>query len=142
VAEQAPPVDAKAASRHQVELLLKAVMVTCAWAFKLARNHTCKSALPFCSLGLAQEGEEVPCDWMSLFDTKLFGFDTNDLLPDALALYSKLNVKKAPLSLIQPQASRNHAALHAWPEQSGLKFTEGCHRSHCCELLYLSRRDI
>ncbi|KAJ9521808.1 hypothetical protein QJQ45_024679, partial [Haematococcus lacustris] len=54
--------------------------------------------------GCLQEGEEIPRDWMSLFDDSLFKLDTR-LIPDAVALYDKLNVKKAPLSLIPPQAS-------------------------------------
>ncbi|KAL6763086.1 osm-6-like protein [Haematococcus lacustris] len=52
--------------------------------------------------GCLQEGEEIPRDWMSLFDDSLFKLDTR-LIPDAVALYDKLNVKKAPLSLIPPQ---------------------------------------
>ncbi len=50
----------------------------------------------------AQEDDEIPRDWMTLFDTSLFKFDAS-LIPDAVALYDKLNIKKAPLSLIPPQ---------------------------------------
>lgn len=43
----------------------------------------------------------MPRDWTSLFDESLFKFDTS-LIPDAVELYEKLNVKKAQLSLIPP----------------------------------------
>lgn len=49
-----------------------------------------------------QEGEEIPRDWTTLFDDMLFKFDTS-LIPEAISLYDKLNVKKSPLSLIPPQ---------------------------------------
>lgn len=49
-----------------------------------------------------QEGEDLPKDFTQLFDSTLFKFDTS-LIPEALELYAKLNVKKAPLSLIAPQ---------------------------------------
>mmetsp|Transcript_21162 Transcript_21162/g.46315 ORF Transcript_21162/g.46315 Transcript_21162/m.46315 type:complete len:474 (-) Transcript_21162:547-1968(-) len=52
--------------------------------------------------GCLQEGDEIPRDWTTLFDDGLFKFDTS-LIPEAVALYEKLNVKKAPLSLIPPQ---------------------------------------
>eukprot|EP00967_Tisochrysis_lutea_P107639 scaffold166195_cov15-Tisochrysis_lutea.AAC.1 len=50
----------------------------------------------------AQEGDEISRDWTTLFDNNLFKFDTS-LIPEALALYEKLHVKKAPLTLIPPQ---------------------------------------
>ncbi|GFH09938.1 uncharacterized protein HaLaN_05170 [Haematococcus lacustris] len=40
--------------------------------------------------GQVVEGEEIPRDWMSLFDDSLFKLDTR-LIPDAVALYDKLN---------------------------------------------------
>jgi len=49
-----------------------------------------------------QETEELPKNFTALFDHQLFKFDTN-LVPEACALYEKLNVKKAPLTLIAPQ---------------------------------------
>jgi len=49
-----------------------------------------------------QEGEELPKDFTTLFNDTLFKFDTN-LVPEAVSMYSQLNVKKAPLTLIAPQ---------------------------------------
>lgn len=49
-----------------------------------------------------QEGEELPLDFTQLFDHTLFKYDTN-IIPEAVALYEKLNVKHEPLSLIPPQ---------------------------------------
>ncbi|KAJ3292985.1 Intraflagellar transport protein 52 [Rhizoclosmatium sp. JEL0117] len=48
------------------------------------------------------ESEDVPKDFTTLFDVKLFGFDTG-LVPDAVQLYGELRLKQEPLSLIQPQ---------------------------------------
>lgn len=52
--------------------------------------------------GCLQEGDEIPRDWTTLFDDQLFKFDTS-LIPESSALYDKMGVKKAPLSLISPQ---------------------------------------
>lgn len=49
-----------------------------------------------------QESEELPADFTTLFDHKMFKFDTS-LIPEAVALYNKLNVKHEQLSLIPPQ---------------------------------------
>eukprot|EP00232_Nephroselmis_pyriformis_P030578 CAMPEP_0182873168 /NCGR_PEP_ID=MMETSP0034_2-20130328/12154_1 /TAXON_ID=156128 /ORGANISM="Nephroselmis pyriformis, Strain CCMP717" /LENGTH=498 /DNA_ID=CAMNT_0025005799 /DNA_START=149 /DNA_END=1645 /DNA_ORIENTATION=- len=49
-----------------------------------------------------QESEPLPRDFTTLFDDALFKFDTG-LVPEAVGLYEKLNVKKAPLTLIAPQ---------------------------------------
>jgi len=49
-----------------------------------------------------QETEELPKDFTTLFDHKLYKLSP-DLLPEAVGLYEKLNVKKAPLTLISPQ---------------------------------------
>eukprot|EP00891_Asterochloris_glomerata_P008218 jgi/Astpho2/8218/e_gw1.00122.65.1_t len=49
-----------------------------------------------------QEGDEMPQDWRSLFDTSLYSMDTR-LVPQAVDLYGKLGVKKQPLTLIQPE---------------------------------------
>lgn len=43
----------------------------------------------------------MPRDWTSLFDDQLFKFDTS-LIPEAVSLYGKLNVKKGQLNLIPP----------------------------------------
>ncbi|KAJ9505439.1 hypothetical protein QJQ45_024802, partial [Haematococcus lacustris] len=50
--------------------------------------------------GCLQEGEEIPRDWMSLFDDSLFKLDTR-LIPDAVALYDKLYFE-TPLPPLQP----------------------------------------
>lgn len=52
--------------------------------------------------GCLQETEEVPRDFLSLYDDSLFKFDTN-LIPEAIDLYRTLGVKHDPLSLIPPQ---------------------------------------
>ncbi|KAI9353849.1 hypothetical protein BDR26DRAFT_910587 [Obelidium mucronatum] len=49
-----------------------------------------------------QESEDVPKDFTTLFDVKLFNFDTS-LVPEAIKLYDELRLKHEPLSLIQPQ---------------------------------------
>lgn len=52
-----------------------------------------------------QEGDEVPRDLTQLVQGRLFAFDTARI-PDAVALYPKLGVKHAPLTLIHPNVSR------------------------------------
>lgn len=49
-----------------------------------------------------QETEELPSDFTSLFEHKLFDYNT-DLIPEADKLYQRLNIKNEPLSLIAPQ---------------------------------------
>lgn len=49
-----------------------------------------------------QEGEELPLDFTQLFDHNLFNYTTN-LIPAAVRLYDKLNVKHNPIALIPPQ---------------------------------------
>ena len=49
-----------------------------------------------------QEPEPLPGDWTSLFDESLFKLDIS-LVPEASALYDRLGIKKAPLTLIPPQ---------------------------------------
>lgn len=49
-----------------------------------------------------QETEEVTKDFTTLFDDTLFKFDTS-LIPEAVQLYTELDVKHEPLSLIPPQ---------------------------------------
>ncbi|KAI8894454.1 hypothetical protein BC833DRAFT_604835 [Globomyces pollinis-pini] len=49
-----------------------------------------------------QESEDLPKDFTTLFDTKLFKFDTT-LIPTAAQLYGQMGLKHEPLTLIQPQ---------------------------------------
>ncbi|KAJ3130137.1 Intraflagellar transport protein 52 [Nowakowskiella sp. JEL0407] len=49
-----------------------------------------------------QESEELPKDFTTLFDLGLFKFDTS-LIPDAIKLYTQLQLKHETLALIQPQ---------------------------------------
>jgi len=49
-----------------------------------------------------QESEDVTKDFTSLFDDNLFRFDTS-LIPEAVQMYSQLDVQHEPLSLIPPQ---------------------------------------
>ncbi|KAH6576957.1 hypothetical protein BASA60_004300 [Batrachochytrium salamandrivorans] len=49
-----------------------------------------------------QESEDLPKDFTTMFDMKLFKFGT-DLIPTAARLYSKMHLKHEPLTLIQPQ---------------------------------------
>jgi intraflagellar transport protein 52 len=55
-----------------------------------------------CATYGTQEGDEVPRDWTALFDTSLYKYDAS-LVPEALALYDKLQIKKTALTLITPQ---------------------------------------
>jgi hypothetical protein len=52
--------------------------------------------------GCLQESEPLPRDFTKLFDLKLFGFSPL-IMPEAVALFDKLDVKHEPLSLIPPQ---------------------------------------
>jgi intraflagellar transport protein 52 len=49
-----------------------------------------------------QESDELPKDFTTLFNERLYKFDT-DLIPEALQLYESLGVKHEPLTLIPPQ---------------------------------------
>ncbi|KAM7536425.1 hypothetical protein Aperf_G00000085282 [Anoplocephala perfoliata] len=49
-----------------------------------------------------QEGEEIPSNVETVFDQKLYAFDTS-LVPKVLAAYEKLRVKHEPLTLITPE---------------------------------------
>lgn len=49
-----------------------------------------------------QTEDELPRDFTTLFRDNLFKFDTN-LVPEAVAMYSKLGVRHQPLTLIAPQ---------------------------------------
>ncbi|GLV44649.1 Intraflagellar transport 52 [Carabus blaptoides fortunei] len=57
-------------------------------------------------------GNSVPIDYTKLFETKLFSINT-DMVPDALKLYEKLDVKHSPLKLISPQFEAPLPALQA-----------------------------
>jgi len=48
------------------------------------------------------ESDELPSDFTALFDHRMYSINTK-ALPESLALYDKLNVKHAPLTLIPPQ---------------------------------------
>lgn len=48
-----------------------------------------------------QESDELPKDFTTLFNEKLFKFDT-DLIPECLDLYKQIGVKHEPLTLIPP----------------------------------------
>ncbi|KAL0031916.1 hypothetical protein WJX79_005109 [Trebouxia sp. C0005] len=52
--------------------------------------------------GCLQEGDPMPEDWRTLIDGDLFSIDAN-MVPEAIALYDKLGVKKHALTLIHPQ---------------------------------------
>eukprot|EP00054_Salpingoeca_dolichothecata_P015832 m.91851 g.91851 ORF g.91851 m.91851 type:complete len:425 (+) comp21681_c0_seq3:61-1335(+) len=49
-----------------------------------------------------QDGEEVPRDFTTLFEHKLYQLDT-DKIPQAVRAYSVLNLEHEPLQLISPQ---------------------------------------
>lgn len=49
-----------------------------------------------------QQSDNLPLDFTKLFDTELFKFDTC-LVPTAVDLYNKLDLKHEPLTLIPPQ---------------------------------------
>ena len=48
-----------------------------------------------------QEADELPSKFTTLFNDKLFKFDT-DLIPESINLFSTLGVKHEPLTLISP----------------------------------------
>jgi intraflagellar transport protein 52 len=48
-----------------------------------------------------QESEDLPADFTQMFDNKLFKYHTG-LIPEAIDLYTKVNVKHEPLTLIRP----------------------------------------
>jgi intraflagellar transport protein 52 len=59
-----------------------------------------------------QEADELPRNFTTLFNEKLYKFDT-DLIPEAIKLYSQLGVKHEPLTLIPPQFETPMPALQA-----------------------------
>jgi len=48
-----------------------------------------------------QEADELPRNFMTLYNNKLYKFDT-DLIPEALKLFENLGIKHEPLTLIPP----------------------------------------
>jgi intraflagellar transport protein 52 len=48
-----------------------------------------------------QQSEDIPINFRSMFDDKLFKFDT-DLIPEAIKLFEELAVKHEALTLIPP----------------------------------------
>lgn len=59
-----------------------------------------------------QESDELPKDFTTLFNEKLYKFDT-DLIPETLELYKTVGVKHEPLTLIPPQFETPMPALQA-----------------------------
>jgi intraflagellar transport protein 52 len=59
-----------------------------------------------------QESDELPKDFTTLFNERLYKFDT-DLIPEALQLYETLGVKHEPLTLIPPQFETPMPSLQA-----------------------------
>jgi intraflagellar transport protein 52 len=57
-----------------------------------------------------QESDELPRNFMTLYNDKLYKFDT-DLIPEALKLFTSLNIKHEPLTLIPPQFETPMPAL-------------------------------
>jgi len=57
-----------------------------------------------------QESYELPKDFTTLFNEKLYKFDT-DLIPETLELYKTIGVKHEPLTLIPPQFETPMPAL-------------------------------
>ncbi len=51
--------------------------------------------------GFLQDVEELPRDWQALFKHRLWGVSTQ-LVPEAVGLYARLGVVKAPLTLMPP----------------------------------------
>ena len=59
-----------------------------------------------------QESDELPKDFTTLFNERLYKFDT-DLIPETLDLYKQIGVKHEPLTLIPPQFETPMPALQA-----------------------------
>ena len=54
------------------------------------------------TLILNQEGEELPIDISSMFQTNLFKYDF-ELVPESVSIFKKMEVKHETLTLIVPQ---------------------------------------
>lgn len=59
-----------------------------------------------------QEADELPRNFTTLFNERLYKFDT-DLIPEAIKLYTQVGVKHEPLTLIPPQFETPMPALQA-----------------------------
>ena len=59
-----------------------------------------------------QESDELPRDFTTMFNDKLYKFDT-DLIPEAIKLFGTLGVKHEPITLIPPQFETPMPALQA-----------------------------
>ena len=59
-----------------------------------------------------QEADELPRNFTTLFNERLYKFDT-DLIPDAIKLYAQVGVKHEPLTLSPPQFETPMPALQA-----------------------------
>lgn len=59
-----------------------------------------------------QESDDLPKDFTTLFNDKLFKFDT-DMVPEALGLYTQVGIKHEPLTLIPPQFETPMPGLQA-----------------------------
>ena len=59
-----------------------------------------------------QESDDLPKDFTTLFNNKLFKFDT-DMVPESIDLYKTLGIKHEPLTLIPPQFETPMPALQA-----------------------------
>jgi len=57
-----------------------------------------------------QESDELPRNFRTLFNEKLYKFDT-DQIPESIKLYTTLGVKHEPLTLIPPQFETPMPAL-------------------------------
>ncbi len=59
-----------------------------------------------------QESDELPRNFITLINDKLYKFDTN-MIPEALNIYKTLKIKHEPLTLIPPQFETPMPALQA-----------------------------
>lgn len=57
-----------------------------------------------------QQSDELPRNFMTLFNEKLYKFDT-DLIPESLKLFQEFGIKHEPLTLIPPQFETPMPAL-------------------------------
>lgn len=54
------------------------------------------------------ESDEIPKDFTTLFDTKMFSFSSNSI-PGSIDLYKQLGLAHEPLTLIQPLVIATYA---------------------------------
>jgi intraflagellar transport protein 52 len=59
-----------------------------------------------------QEADELPRNFMTMFNDKLYKFDT-DLIPESLKLFTTLGIKHETITLIPPQFETPMPALQA-----------------------------